>query len=91
MQKISICLLILFFASCQKYRPESEFIQLQIQVDSLQNELKKSEIRLSQKTDSLNQVIKNKDSVILLKTRKKYKSYRKNNKLNPIKRVQKVA
>jgi hypothetical protein len=80
--------LIVLFYNCG-YRHESEFIKLEQKIDSLEFELKRTNIKLKKSTDSLRDVIKDKDSVIQLKgIPPNHKFYKK---LNPIKREQKLA
>lgn len=83
--------MISLLVSCQKYRPESEFIELQRKTDSLESELKSTKQQLFFLTDSLNSVIKSKDSVINFRVRKKIPFYQKKNRLSPIKKEEKVA
>jgi hypothetical protein len=78
--------------SCQKYRPESEFIELQKKVDSLEIELERTIILKKHAVDSLNDIISGKDSIIKRSVRqKKINGFKRRNRLNPIKKVEKVA
>ncbi len=77
--------------SCQKYRSEDEFIELQKKTDSLEVELKATKLKLHNLTDSLQTVIKSKDSVINVRIRRRVPSYQKKNRLSPIKKEEKVA
>ena len=77
--------------SCQKYRPESEFIELQKKTDSLEVELKATRFKLQNLTDSLQTVIKSKDSVINIRSKRRVPFYQKKNRLSPIKKEEKVA
>ena len=79
--------------SCQKYRPESEFIELQKKIDSLQLELDRTIILKKHSEDSLNDIILGKDSIIKrnIKRSKRVNGFKRKNRLNPIKKVEKVA
>ena len=87
-----VFVVFILMVSCQKYKPVSEFNALQKKVDSLTFELKKVNLKLTSKTDSLNEIIKDKDSVIKrrFKSKRQNRAYNKS-KLNPIRKTSKVA